>query len=213
MLYTDITEPHLRVSAGNRLLALLDTSSDTNAVLVATRVGHSSRDPDAVGATNAVGAGDEVAAIELQVVALVDGPAGALSIAGTGLAASGISELTLACIPLAFDIHLGKGIRGRTHAGAVDIGLLGAARGAVEEQSFILDVEGGETIIGALAGSVLATKTSEKAALGRVEAGVLNTRARVDGDEAKGLGGGSRLRGGSEGHRGSDGERGELHSD
>lgn len=56
---------HLRVSAGDGLVALLDTSGDANAVLVATRVGHSSGDPDAVGAANAVGAGNEAAAIEL----------------------------------------------------------------------------------------------------------------------------------------------------
>lgn len=146
-------------------------------------------------------------------VAVVDGPAGALSIAGASLVASGVSQLALAFILLAIDIHVEGNWKDRTHAGAVDIDLLGAARGAVEEQSLVLDVEGGETVIRALAGRVLARQTSEKAALGGVEAGVLDTRARVDGNQAKGLGGGSRLRGCSEGHGGSDGERVELHGD
>lgn len=42
LLYTGKAKLHLRVSAGDGLLGLLDTSSDANAVLVSTRVGHSS---------------------------------------------------------------------------------------------------------------------------------------------------------------------------
>jgi hypothetical protein len=84
-----------RVGAASRLSLLLDASGDANAVAVASRVVNTSRGPDTVSTVNAVGAGDEVATVELKVVIFVDGPAGALAVARAGLAADGVSDLAL----------------------------------------------------------------------------------------------------------------------
>lgn len=64
----------------------------------------------------------------------------------------------------------------------------------------MVDVESGSLLLGAGAAGILRRKSGENAALGSVEAGILHSRARVDGDdiESLGLGGGSSSRGGRE---------------
>ena len=88
----------LSVLAPIRVLSLLNTSSNPSAVLVAGRVSNTSRSPDAPGAVDAVGAGDQITAAELEVVLVVDGPASALRVLGSGLGAGGVADLSLACI-------------------------------------------------------------------------------------------------------------------
>ena len=92
----------LGVLATVRVASLLNPSSNTSAVLVSSRVRNISRSPDAPGTVDAVGAGDQVTAAELEVVLVVDGPAGALRVLGSGLGTGGVADLSLACISLAF---------------------------------------------------------------------------------------------------------------
>ena len=91
----------LGVLATVRVASLLNPSSNTSAVLVSSRVSNTSRSPDAPGTVDAVVAGDQITATELEVVLVVDGPAGALRVLGCGLGAGGVADLSLACIPLA----------------------------------------------------------------------------------------------------------------
>lgn len=87
----------LGVNTAVGVRGLLDTSSDADAVLVAAGIGNTRIGPDAPGTVDAVGAGDQVLAGELEVVLVVDCPAGALGVARCGLSAGGVADLTLAC--------------------------------------------------------------------------------------------------------------------
>lgn len=102
----------------------------------------------------------------------------------------------------------------RTHAGTVDVDLLGSGGSVVEVESAVLDVEGGGLLLGAGTAGTLVGETGEQAALGRIEAGVLDTAAGVYGDDTEGvrlggLGGGHGGGGGSS--RGSNEEAREVH--
>lgn len=180
------------VSASNGVLGLLNTGSDADAVLVAARVGDASRGPDAVGTIDAVGASDEAVAVKHEVVVFVNGPAGPLAVArATDIVTGGVSDHALA------------------HAGTVDIDFLGLL-GTVEVEGSILDVERRETAVSALTGGVLLGEAGEDAAESSVEASVLDSVTRADGNKAKGLGAGGSS-GSSDGQRGESGGRSELH--
>jgi hypothetical protein len=87
----------LGVKTAVRVGNILNTSSDADAVLVAGGVGNAGISPDAPGTVDAVGAGDQVLAAELEVVLVVDGPTLALGVLRGGLSAGGVADLTLAC--------------------------------------------------------------------------------------------------------------------
>lgn len=76
----------------------------------------------------------------------------------------------------------------------------------------VVDVESGSLLFGAGAAGILRRKPGENAALGSVEAGILHSRARVDGDDIEGLGLGSRSSSGGGRERGSEDDVLELHS-
>lgn len=97
-IHTKTTTNLLSILASIRVLSLLNTSSNTSAVLVSSRVSNTSRSPDAPGAVDAVGTGDQITATELEVVLVVDGPAGALRVLGCGLGAGGVADFSLACM-------------------------------------------------------------------------------------------------------------------
>lgn len=89
-----------------------------------------------------------------------------------------------------------------THAGAVNVELLGSRRLVVQVESTVVEEEGGGLVLGVGAASVLALQAGEDAAKGGVERSILNTGAGVDGDDAEGLvsgGVGGRESGGSSG--------------
>lgn len=92
-----------------------------------------------------------------------------------------------------------------THAGTVNVELLGGEVGLVEEESTVLDVESGRLLLGASAAGVLRLQAGEEAALGGVPGGVLDGITGVDGEDVEGLlaEGSSRGRGG--GSSGGDG--------
>lgn len=140
-------------------------------------------------------------------VVLVDGPALAFTVLGGGLSAGGVSDLALACdksIRISkkyFLLHDRKEDK-HTHAGAVNVELLGSLRLVVQVESTVVKEEGGGLVLGVGAASVLALEAGKDAAKGGVEGSILNTAAGVDGDDAEGLVGGSvggRESGGSSG--------------
>lgn len=83
----------LGINTRIRILRILHARRDTHAVLIVSRVLHA-RNPDAP----ALGAGarDEVVARELEVVLVVDGPAGALGAAGGAGVAGRVADYALA---------------------------------------------------------------------------------------------------------------------
>jgi hypothetical protein len=85
----------LGVNAAIGVGGLLNARSDADAVLVAARVRDSGRGPDRPGAVNAVGAGNQIIASELQ-VAVLESPSLTLGVLGGRLSASGVSDLSLA---------------------------------------------------------------------------------------------------------------------
>lgn len=224
-IHTKSTTNLLGVLASIRVLSLLNTSSNTSAVLVAGRVSNTSRSPDAPGTVDAVGAGDQVTAAELEVVLVVDGPAGALRVLGGGLGAGGVADFSLACmysISIRWLLNIIEWVlelwNELTHTRSVNIELLGRSRLVIEIESTILNVESSRLLLRTSAAGVLGRKTSEEAALGGVETGVLHSAAGVDGDDAEGLlagvfslGGGKSRDGG--GGRGGEDEILELHFD
>lgn len=86
----------LGVDATVRVGSRLESSGNANAVRVPSRVGHASICPDRPSAVNAVGAGNQVVAGELE-VSILGCPALTLGVLGSGLSTSGVSDLTLAC--------------------------------------------------------------------------------------------------------------------
>lgn len=74
--------------------SLLNTSSNSNTVLVASRVRNTSGGPDRPGTVNAVGAGNQIVASELKVT-ILDSPSLTLGVLGSGLSTSGVSNLSL----------------------------------------------------------------------------------------------------------------------
>lgn len=72
-----------------------DTSRDADTVFVATGVLNTGGGPDAPGTVDAIGAGNQAAAIKLE-VAILDGPALTLPVAGSGLSTGGVPDLALA---------------------------------------------------------------------------------------------------------------------
>lgn len=105
----------LRVLASIRVLRLLHPRSNSNTLLVTSRVGNTRIGPDAPGTVDAVGAGNQITTAELQVVLRVDSPAVVLGVLGGGLGAGGIANLSLACTELATSLRrYSRGKRG-TH--------------------------------------------------------------------------------------------------
>lgn len=140
----------------------------------------------------------------------VDGPAVALGVLGGGLGAGGVANLSLTCTVLATsllrDSREERG--GLTHSRPVNVEFLRRGRLVVQVERAVVDVEGGGLLLGTSAAGVLRLQAGEEAALGCVEARVLDTAAGMDGDDAKGLLG--LLLGGSrEGCSGGSGGRGE----
>lgn len=86
----------LGVQAAIGVGSLLNAGSNANTVLVASRVRNSSGCPDRPSSIDAVGAGNQIVASELQVLVL-DGPSLALGVLRGRLGTSGISNLSLAC--------------------------------------------------------------------------------------------------------------------
>lgn len=87
----------LRILAAVRVRRLLHTSLNACAVLVASRIGNPRASPDAPSPVNAVRAGDQIAATELEVVVLVDRPAGAFGVLRSRLGTRGVADFALAC--------------------------------------------------------------------------------------------------------------------
>lgn len=98
-----------------------------------------------------------------------------------------------------------------THAGAINVDLLGSGGLVVEVQSTVLDVEGSLLLLGTSATGTLARQTSEDAALSSVEGRVLDVTARVNSHNTKSLrlGGRGGRDNGADGS--SDGEVLDLH--
>lgn len=154
-------------------------SSNANAILVATRVSDTRGGPDAVAV--GTGAGDEAGSVELE-VAILDGPALALGVLGSGLDTDGVANLALACdIVSLWCTFLGYGWKAsRTHAGAVNVDLLGTSGVIVDVENTVVDIE-----TGLLAAVALVLKASDQATLGGAEASVLDTATGVNGDDAE----------------------------
>lgn len=72
-------------------------SRNTNTVLVASWVRNTRAGPDAPSPVNAVRASNQIAAAELEVVALVDCPPGAFGVLGSRLGTGGVADFPLAC--------------------------------------------------------------------------------------------------------------------
>ena len=121
-------------------------------------------------------------------MAILDGPALALGVLGGGLDTNGVPNLALAYDMVSFWCTLlGYGWKAsRTHAGAVNVDLLGTSGVVVDVQNTVVDVEAG-----LLAAGSLVLEASDEATLGGAEASVLDTAARMNGDDAEVLSGAS----------------------
>jgi len=91
-LQLDLLGVQAAVGVGN----LLNPGSNANAVFVASRVRNSSGGPDRPSPVDAVGAGNQIVASELQ-VSIFDCPSLALGVLRSRLGTSSISDLSLAC--------------------------------------------------------------------------------------------------------------------
>lgn len=101
--------------------------------------------------------------------------------------------------------------KNHTHAGTINVDLLGSGRRIVQVQSTVVDVESGLLLLGASAAGTLARQTSKDAALSGVESRVLDTAAGVDRNDTEGLGLGGRGSRGDGADTGGEGEVLELH--
>lgn len=105
----------------------------------------------------------------------------------------------------------GIGEQNHTHAGTINIDLLGSGGLVIQEQNTVIDVESGLLLLGASAAGPLVRQTSEDAALSGVESSVLNTAPGVDGNDTEGLGLGGRGSRGNGADTGGEGEVLKLH--
>lgn len=173
----------LGVPAANGGLSVLSAEGEGKAGVVELLL------PDGVAGLGRAAGVEAIRAAEGEVTVSVDSEAGALGVPGSGLSAGGVTDVAAA------------------HAGAVDPELLvGSTVGVQVGGAVLADAEGGEVLLVAgVAGSVLGVADPELATVGR-DAGVVDGRARVDGNTTEeGVGGGSRGSGGSA----SSGENGD----
>lgn len=89
--------PSLGVEAAVRVRSFLNSCSNTNTVLVATRVSNSSRCPDGPGTVNAVRTSNQVLASKLE-VSLLDSPSLPFRVLGSGLSTGRVADQALAFV-------------------------------------------------------------------------------------------------------------------
>lgn len=160
------------VSAGDVGSRRNSPGADTKAVLIATRVGAASIDPDTPGVVDGARASNEAGAIEGQVARVVNSPSGRLAVC-TALVSTRAGRVLQNAL---------------AHARTVGVELLGDAGRRLQVQGTLGEVEGG--VVGSRgrrAGRVLGGQVEQEAVLGGGERRELNGRAGAEGDQVEGL--------------------------
>jgi hypothetical protein len=85
----------LGIDTAVRLLNLDSANRDAKTARVASRLRHTSINPNAPRAVDAVRAGQETGPVEVEVAGLIEGEGCAFTIAGRGLCASCVAQLAL----------------------------------------------------------------------------------------------------------------------